>query len=258
MVCKKLKELDKENYPFYLTLQYAGWQELFIFIKQNGGSIFNENQTYSAIKNDAAIEAIEDYLALFEKGYAPVSQSEFSNIYQAFKEGKIKMLISGPWDVNEFRERLAGLDSIWKTAPLPVKKNGCSVAGGASLVISKKSKLFPEAWKFIEFLTENEIQKKWYDIMNNLPVLKSKDVNEKILSDGKMKPFIDQMSRVVSPPKIPEWEQAAETLKKGLESVRLKEKTLEEALEDIERDINRILEKRRWLIREEQEGKNER
>ena len=198
------------------------------------------------------MEALQFYVRFFEEGLAPRNMSEVANIYQGFGSGFFAMFVSGPWNVNELQRRLRGQSVEWHTAPLPGKKNRFSVAGGSSLVIAHESTKKAMAWKFIEFLSRPEIQLLFYRQSKDLPAVKAAWELGKLPADPDIAAFYQQLHQVQATPKIPEWEQIATKLQEHLEAVIYQKSTLNEALQALNQDVDRILEKRRWLLAKKQ------
>jgi multiple sugar transport system substrate-binding protein len=63
--------------------------------------------------------------------------------------------------------------------------------------------------------------------------------------------FREQLERVKATPKIPEWEQIATKVYEHAEATIRGRATAGEALAALDRDVDRILEKRRFLIARE-------
>ena len=143
----------------------------------------------------------------------------------------------------------------WKTSPLPSKGNnypGVSLAGGASLVIFKNSKHKNETWKFIEYLSKSSTQIKFFNLVNNLPAVKEAWGDSSISKDVYMKAFYQQFENVAATPKIPEWEQIAfSKIQQYAELAARGVISSDEALKNLDKDVDIILEKRRWLIGKE-------
>jgi multiple sugar transport system substrate-binding protein len=59
------------------------------------------------------------------------------------------------------------------------------------------------------------------------------------------------LKHVVATPKIPEWEQIAQKVREYGELISMDRMTVEEGLASLDREIDVILEKRRWLAHEE-------
>jgi multiple sugar transport system substrate-binding protein len=58
---------------------------------------------------------------------------------------------------------------------------------------------------------------------------------------------------VVSTPRIPEWEQISLRLQDKVEAMVLGHAPADSALAALDRDVDRILEKRRWLVERERQ-----
>jgi multiple sugar transport system substrate-binding protein len=67
-----------------------------------------------------------------------------------------------------------------------------------------------------------------------------------------MKAFYEQFQNVVATPKITEWEQIAfSKIQQYAEIASRGAMTIDEALKALDDDVNKILEKRRWLLTRE-------
>jgi multiple sugar transport system substrate-binding protein len=147
------------------------------------------------------------------------------------------------------------LQNEWMTAPLPSPDStypGKSLAGGASLVLNKFSKSKKEAWKFIEFLSRADIQLKFYNLVSSLPALKSVWQDSTFTSNKYMNAFYIQLNNTVPTPKIPEWEQIVfSKIQQYAEQTARNKKEISKALKELDSDVNKILEKRRWMLGKE-------
>ena len=66
-----------------------------------------------------------------------------------------------------------------------------------------------------------------------------------------MRAFGEQLRRVVSTPKVPEWELIATRLQERSELAVRGGVSADSAMALLDRDVDRILEKRRWLLNRE-------
>jgi multiple sugar transport system substrate-binding protein len=69
-----------------------------------------------------------------------------------------------------------------------------------------------------------------------------------LTSDSRARAFWLQLQYTRSTPKIPEWERIATKITQYGEAAIRGEMAVDEALERLDRDVDAILEKRRWLI----------
>jgi len=253
ILSKKIKKLqnDPEKYAIYLPTNE--WAPFVIFGIQAGSSLLRENNTYGNFCGEKFKKAFE-FLIRFHKGsLAPTGISQVTNVYQAFKQEYFAMYISGPWNINEFKKWMTDtLKDKWMTAPLPGMGDsypGVSLAGGSSLVMSRESKHKKEVWQFIEYLSSPETQLKFYNLIFDLPAVKSSWQDKSLRNNPYMDAFYKQLQYVVATPKVPEWEQIAYSkIQQYAELAARNVLSVEEALKRLDNDVDRILEKRRWLL----------
>jgi multiple sugar transport system substrate-binding protein len=239
------------------------WEQLAILGLQKGSPLLAENGTRGAFSGPEFRAAAEFYVGIYREGLAPiVSYSQLGNAYQEFARGNIAMWMTGPWNLGEFRHRLPPAEQkLWMTAPLPAPDGspwpGASFSGGSSLAIFRGSQSKPEAWKVIEFLSEPAIQARFYALSGDLPASRAAWDDPALAGDEKARAFRTQVERVVAMPRVPEWEQIAQHMAERLEPAIRGRESLPAALAAIDEDVDRILEKRRWMLahRREQRGR---
>jgi len=231
-----------------LSTIFNDWQVPVILIMQNEGRLLRDRDCFGAFDEPATMEALRFYLDFFEEKLAVQQMSEVANIFQGFEDGVFCMMIHGPWNVMEIRRRIPQLQDRWTTAPLPVKKNGASVAGGSSLVIFKESRQTDAAWRFIEYLSQPSTQQHFFQITHDLPAVRSAWAAPELQEDQEILAYYRQLESVLPTPPIAEWEQVAVKLQEYLELVIFHRLTLEQAVQSLNRDVDLILEKRRWMI----------
>lgn len=135
------------------------------------------------------------------------------------------------------------------TAPLPGPDGpGASIAGGSSLVIFKASERKQAALQLIEFLARPEIQARFYALSGNLPPRRSSWRFPSVKSDPHIAAFRDQLERTVPAPQVPEWERIAQELRIVTEKAVYEGWDAETAARELDRRVDAILEKRRWMI----------
>jgi multiple sugar transport system substrate-binding protein len=165
------------------------------------------------------------------------------------------MYITGPWNLGEFKRRLPPeLRDAWATAPLPGPDgpaSGVSLAGGSSLVLFRRSRHKEAAWRVIEFLSRPQQQARFSALTGDLPARRETWETDAFALDPNARAFREQLERVVPTPKVPEWELIATRLQDRAETVVRGAAEPESALAAMDREVDRILEKRRWLLSRE-------
>lgn len=241
---------DPNKYAIYLPTNE--WAPFVIFGLQNGSDLIKDNWTYGNFSGKEFLDAFKFLMQFHKEKLTPLGVSQVTNVYQAFQQEFFAMYISGPWNIPEFKKWMKdSTGEKWGTTPLPGKNGfpGVSLAGGSSLVMFKNSKNKEAAWKFIEFLSEKETQLAFYRETNNLPAVISAWDEPYFKNDPFIKAFYDQFQHVVPTPKIPEWEQIVfSKLQQFAEYAARGTMTEAEAMKAMDKEVDIILEKRRWIL----------
>ncbi|HLP18566.1 MAG TPA: sugar ABC transporter substrate-binding protein [Bacteroidota bacterium] len=247
---KKLIDARLANYGIFLPV--SEWAPPVIFGLQNGSTLLKANNTLGNFSAPEFKNAFRFYIGLFHDKLAMPSATDVSNIFQSFNEGYFAMYITGPWNIGEFKTRIpASRQDTWMTAPLPSPDSSypsLSLAGGASLVMFRSSKHKDAAWKFIEYLSEEQTQLGFYHVTGNLPAVRTAWSDITLSRNQYTQAFFRQFERVVPTPKVPEWEQIAMKMQDYAEAAAKRAMTIDEALAQFDADVDRILEKRRWMM----------
>jgi len=232
------------------------WPQPVILALQAGSPLVRDDAR-PAFSEAPFITGFDFYVQLFRDGYAPIySRTQVANRYLQFAQGEFAMLITGPWEVGEFRDRIPKeQQDDWMTAALPARDGetypGYSLAGGSSLAIFRASKKKDAAWKLIEYLSEPAQQIRFFDLMKNLPARKSAWNAPSLRGDRHLRAFRIQLDRVKPTPLIPEWERLATMIAEyGERAIRTKATTAQVAAA-LDRNAAQILTKRRWMLEEE-------
>lgn len=125
---------------------------------------------------------------------------------------------------------------------------GASTAGGSSLVVFKHSVHRDVAFRLIEFLSRPEIQQQFYEISGNLPPRRTSWLGNRLSTDPYVRAFMEQLERAVPTPKIPEWERIVQELRMVTERAVHENWTAAQTARELDSRIDRILEKRRWML----------
>jgi multiple sugar transport system substrate-binding protein len=162
------------------------------------------------------------------------------------------MWITGPWNVGEMRKRMpAELKDAWATAPLPGPtgdSSGVSLAGGSSVVVFRGSAHKAAAWRLVEYLARPEQQLRFSRLTGDLPASLEAWRDSSLLGDRHFRAFYTQLQRVTPLPKVPEIELISSRLIEASERAIRGNVPPERALASLDADVNRILEKRRWIL----------
>ncbi len=228
------------------------WVPPYVLGLSAGATMLNAEGTRGAFSSHEFRRGFDFYDRLYRERLAPpVSNSEVANMYQEFERGSFAAVITGPWNLGEFARRLSPeLQGSWSTAPLPGPdgpESGASTAGGSSLVVFERSRHAEAAWQLIAFLSRPSIQARFFHLTGDLPAVRSAWADSALTHDPRIEAFRTQLQRVRPAPLVPEWELIATLLQTQGEAVARGVLTPDSALARLDRDVDRVLEKRRWL-----------
>ncbi len=236
-----------------IVLPSNEWAPVVILALEQNAELLKGDAECADFDGPGFRKALSFYLSMFEDGFASASTgAEIANLYQEFANGRFSMYISGPWNLGEFASRLPpALQDAWATAPMPSPDQrypGVSLAGGASLAIRRTSAHQDAAWKLIEFLTGTAQQIRFYQLSGNLPARTAAWQDPALAGDRRAQAFFEQLQRVRSTPKIPEWERIAAAITRRVDQLVRGDRTLDATVRALDADVDQILEKRRWLL----------
>lgn len=241
--------MGPHQYP--LLMPITEWQPIVILGLQGGSPLLRDGGQFGAFAQPQYLKAFDFYVRLFKDSLAPsLSGSEISNLFQEFERGNIAMYISGPWQIGEFSTRLPeNMQDKWMTAPLPgMDGPGVSLAGGASLSLFRNSEHKAEAWALMEYLSRPDVQVKFHKLTGDLPPRRTAWLDSTLAGNRYAAAFREQLDRVVPTPQVPEWEQiATKVFEHGERAVRGRQ-TPQQAMKALDRDVDNLLVKRRWMI----------
>jgi multiple sugar transport system substrate-binding protein len=245
------RKAGPDRYAIFLPTNE--WAQPYVLGMQAGSTLLDKQGRYGAFSDPAFRRGFEFYVGLFRGGLAPVlGNVEIANVYQEFARGRFAMYITGPWNLGEFRRRLpAELQDDWSTAPLPGPtgdSSGVSLASGSSLAMFRASPHKEAVWRLIEYLSTTGQQERFHRLTGDLPAHIETWHTTGLADEPKARAFWLQLHRVQPVPKVPEVELIATRVLESAERVIRGGRTIDATLKELDRDVARILEKRRWML----------
>lgn len=173
-----------------------------------GGYVFGDEGTNPAdigLNNSGSVEAVEYAKTWFDRWPTGMLDIKTNGnlVMESFTGGKTAAIIAGPWDASSIKE--TGLN--YGVAKIPVLNNGSEYkpfGGGKSWVISNYSVNKEAAQEFITYLCGDDVQKKMYELKNEVPA--NLRVQQEISrgDDELVKAVIEQYKNASPTPNIPE------------------------------------------------------
>ena len=218
-----------------------------LFLEQAGGQFFNQKKSKVTFDSPAGVEALQFWHELIYKYEASPSPSVGSqlNHEQAFKLGKVAMIISGPWNRPVLESEAPNLH--YGVAELPYNKTRSNIylADGIGIWAGTKNKA--AAWKLVHFIMEKEQQNLWWNTLHShFPVTKS-SLNELmengLKNDQLAMPFIKGLDYSKADVWNPRFLELQPILVRELQAALDEgiKKDPQKALNDAAKDMNNIL-----------------
>jgi len=199
------------------------WSDIVgLMMKQNGVNL----NTMSA-DNEKKLKDVLDFYTLF-KTSDKVWDETLPNSTQYFANGNLAFYFGPSWRVFDIQAlnpnlkfEVAAMPQLPTTASTPTDQIGAEAeltnihwASYWTEGVNNKSKYQKEAWKFLEYLSSNEVLEKMYQadslIRSFGQIYPRKSMAEKISSNPKIKPFVETANNATS------WYLASETGDNGV------------------------------------------
>jgi multiple sugar transport system substrate-binding protein len=185
------------------------------FVWDAGGAELSDDLKTSTINSPEAQKGVEYFAGLLKDGLMDKSQLERdgTQVESQFKGGKIATWIGGPWTLQSAGRTddknwvQAARDNVG-IAPMPEgpQSQAYTFVGGSNLMMFKSSKNKDAAWELIKFLSQDQVQTDYANLMGMFPA--RKEAQSKVgEQDDNHKQFFAaiQQGRTYAP--IPQWGQ---------------------------------------------------
>jgi len=238
----KVSELGDDIYGFGMmgggdTEADAYW---YYSLWSHGGDIIVDGQ--SGIASEAAVQAAEVYRDLIEAGAVQpgIVNYDRQDIEAGFKQGKIAMILSGPWMRGQLTEEAPDID--YGISGIPAGTTQATYGVTDSIVLFADSDVKDEAWLFLEEAAFSDKWRREFTLKEGfLPVFKSVAEDPHFASDPELKAFTDLLPYAKFAPLIPNWQEISDTTKAALQQIYLGEAEPAAALTDAAAKIDDIL-----------------
>ncbi|MER7806333.1 MULTISPECIES: extracellular solute-binding protein [Streptomyces] len=203
-VSKKIKEKTGKT-GLYLRGDDAYW--FLSFLYGEGGDLVDASTKSVTVDNPEGVKAMKVVKDLVDSGAAKTDATDgWENMQSSFKDGKVAMIINGPWAVadtyagKEFKDK-ANLG----VAPVPAGSAAQGAPqGGHNLAVYAGSKNLDASYAFVDYMTSTKTQAQVTKELNLLPTRTSAYSEEAVVDNeivGFFKPVVET---AVERPWIPE------------------------------------------------------
>lgn len=239
---EKVSALGDDIYGFGLqgggdTETDAYW---YYSLWSHGGDIIVDGK--SGIGSPEAIAATQTYKDLVDGGLTQPGVTNYNrqDVESMLKQGKVGMILSGPWLRGQMKDEAPDVD--YGIAGIPAGTQPATYGVTDSIVMFASSEVKDEAWKF---LSETAFADKWrneFTIKEGfLPVFESVAADPAFAEDPELKAFTDMLPYARFAPLIANWQEVADSTKAALQQVYLGEAEPEAAMTAAAEKIDGIL-----------------
>ncbi len=201
--------IDQWGIVFPLKANFGAVWYWLAFFWQQGGQLFNAEQTASTFNTPAGVAATNMWRDMVWKHKILSLSAGFSD----FKAGNAAMELSSSSVLGNYRDVMGNANI--GLAPLPPGPGGvrATVSGGGNLTILSGCKDPQAAWVFLNWMGSTEVNKRWCLATGALPtrksVLESNEYQDYLLADPKNRTMLEGLQFTMIRPNIPEYGDAS-------------------------------------------------
>lgn len=222
------KDLETSTYFYY-------------FLWGNGGEILTEDGTRPAFNGAAGQEAITFITRMINEGLTQPNptQSSRADLETAFVEGRLGMVITGPWLARRLANEAPDLD--YGLSTIPYQTTPTTLAAQDTLILFKQAQNKDAAWKFIEFLYADQYRLKYVLTEGVLPEKVSVAENAQFKENQAFAFFMEKLPTGRFEPLNVRSGDIASVMAEALQAAYRGEMTPEDALNEAAIQVQRIL-----------------
>ncbi|MFI8004559.1 extracellular solute-binding protein [Streptomyces sp. NPDC086010] len=203
-VSKTIKDKTGKT-GLYLRGDDAYW--FLSFLYGEGGDLVDASSKSVTVDKPEGVKAFKTVKDLVDSGAAKTDATDgWENMQSSFKDGKVAMMINGPWAV---ADTLTGKEFTDKAnlgiSPVPAGSAGQGAPqGGHNLAVYAGSKNLDASYAFVEYMTSVESQAQTAGELNLLPTRTSVYAKEQAVHSEIVQFFKPVVETAVERPWIPE------------------------------------------------------
>ncbi|MDB5055344.1 MAG: transporter substrate-binding protein [Bacilli bacterium] len=240
---KALTSDTVKGFAFKQTAIHSFW-DFWGFFLQNGGTLYNSDQTKSEFNSKAAKETLQYLISLQDdKKVVPEGVMDWKTAFSRFNEGSVAMLLHGSWLIPALEES----KTPYETAMVPQLGSGdyAAFANMHVFAFTRSDEVKTKAaMEFVQWVETTENAAKWGMGSGNVPAqLKAR---EKYAENPKLQPIAKTAEMMKGKLFMNPYNKKGDTMiykyiVPSLEGVYSKTMTIDQALGNIDKGINESL-----------------
>ena len=244
---RAVKRVQRDGFAVLMQLDYP--DHLFRIAEQQPDPMLRDDQSRGNFSSPGFKAALRLYKSLFDERLAPmVSSIEAADPVGELARGWVALYPSGSWIRAELLRRQGQIArAAWSTAPLPSPPGGgLTSVRGAVLCVSATARHPDRAWELVRQLTTPRAELQLHRIAGTLPSRPS--AWGPLAGDPTLRPFRTALDRPLPSRNLIEWERIGGEIQLVAEQVVRGNLTIDAATAEMDRRVDAILAKRRWLL----------
>ncbi|MEU8571403.1 extracellular solute-binding protein [Streptomyces pathocidini] len=177
------------------------------FVYGEGGDMLDVPGKKITVNSPEAVKGVETALEMVKSGVSlkPATTDGYVAMQTAFKDGKVAMVVNGPWSTADDYTGKAFKDKAnLGIAPIPAGSTGKGAApiGGHNYAVYRGSKNLDASYLFVRFMTSKASQEYTAEELGTLPTRASAYTAE-VTADPVKKAFQDALATSRARPAVP-------------------------------------------------------
>ena len=183
-----------------------------------GGDVV-DGQSKAAFNSPAGLRALTLYQTMVNQGLTEPGVTNYTreDLQNLFKQGRVGMVITAPFLINQIAKEAPGLN--YGVVPVPKGTTASTYAVTDSVVMFKNSKVKPAAWKFLDFLFTKQPRVAFTKGEGFLPTTKAEATDSYFADNARLKIFVDLLPTAHFAPTVTGWEDTAKAVTDAVQSV---------------------------------------
>lgn len=238
---KKIRALDEHTFGYYRPVSF---HELYKAVKQNGGSLFNEDMTKFTIDTPENRETVQYMVDMVKKYNVMPTEEQLAGMgdWDLFKAGRLGMIVTGVWAFSDFTKNC---EFEWDIAVEPGNKSKATHFFSNGYVINRDSKVAETAFEFASFISSSkEAVQIRLDAGWELPPVTDSSILEqykKITPPSNRQAVFDSLDYLVTPPVIEQFQEFQDIIAKHLTVIVQSNVTVEDALSACQEELEEVI-----------------
>jgi multiple sugar transport system substrate-binding protein len=196
-----------------------------------GGDVVGPDMK-AAFDSPAGVQALTLYKSMVDKGLTEDGVTNYTreDLQNLFKQGRVGMVITAPFLINQIAKEAPTLD--YGIVPVPAGTTSSTYAVTDSVVLFSNSSVKLAAWKFLDFLFTKAPRVEFTKGEGFLPTTTAEATDPYFTDNARLKVFVDLLPTAHFAPTVTGWEDTAKAVTDAVQSVYVNHADPAAALKD--------------------------